>query len=244
MATRRGDDVDEEVVASPLGNRHRTLESMVCEQLRTWIVTGRLKPGSRLVESTLADEMGVSRGPVRNAIRQLVREGFVDLAPRRGATVAEVSVRDALHCYEVRIALEGTAARLAAARRTDADLASLDAVLAAGDQAVVGGRWDALAPLNNDFHTALATAADNAELVALMQQYSLRIAWIFSLVAERRGVPAWAEHAGIIEAVRAGRAEVAESLARRHIERSREQFLVEAERSEVGRSRRPRALPG
>ncbi|HMJ77190.1 MAG TPA: GntR family transcriptional regulator, partial [Iamia sp.] len=187
--------MDDEALAPPLGNRHRTLEAMVCEQLRTWIVTGRLKPGSRLVESTLAEEMGVSRGPVRNAIRQLVREGFVELAPRKGATVAEVSVRDALHCYEVRIALEGTAARLAAMRRTDADLVALDAVLSAGDQAVTNGRWDALAPLNNDFHTALATAADNAELVALMQQYSLRIAWIFSLVAERRGVPAWAEHA-------------------------------------------------
>lgn len=235
----------DEKAAPALGNRHITLEAMVCDQLRTWIVTGRLKPRSRLVESSLADEMGVSRGPVRNAIRQLVREGFVELAPRRGATVADVSVRDALHCYEVRIALEGTAARLAAARRTDADLLALDGVLAAGDQAVVHGRWDALAPLNNDFHTALATAADNAELVALMQQYSMRIAWIFSLVAERRGVPAWAEHAGIIDAVRAGRPEAAESLARRHIERSREQFLVEADRTEAARARRrPRALPG
>lgn len=226
--------MDDDPVASPLGNRHRTLEAMVCEQLRTWVVTGRLKPGERLVEATLAEEMGVSRGPVRNAIRQLVREGFVDLAPRRGATVAEVSVRDALHCYEVRIALEGTAAALAADRRTEADLVALDAVLVAGEEAVAAGRWDALAPLNNDFHTALATAADNDELVALMRQYALRIAWIFSLVAERRGGPAWAEHAGIIEAVRSGRAAVAEALARRHIERSREQFLIEADRALAG----------
>lgn len=210
----------------PIGAAHKPLNAVVCDELRMWIISGRLAPGSRLVEVALAEELGVSRGPIREAIRQLNREGFVELTPRRGATVASVTESEALECYEVRIALEGVAANLAATRRTDADIDELEEVLHDGERLLVAGRWDALAQMNNDFHEALARASYNNELLVLMGQYSKRIAWIFSRSAEQRGAAAWAEHAAIVAAVRDGDSTRAEELARSHIDASRRQFLV------------------
>lgn len=208
-----------------LGTQHRTLESMVSDELRTSIVTGELEPGERLVESVLAERMGVSRAPVRTAIRELVREGFVELVPRKGAMVAEVSPESALDCYDVRIALEGLAARLAAERATEEDVDLMGQMLTAGSAAVAAGEWMSLATLNNSFHAALAQAARNQELLALMHQYELRIAWIFSRAAKSRGEPAWEEHTRIVEAVAAHDADSAELLARQHIENSRAVFI-------------------
>ncbi len=210
----------------PLGQQHQTLEAMVCEELRKQIILGQRAPGTRLVESSIAEELGVSRGPVREAIRTLDREGFVAISPRRGATVADVSVAEALECYEVRIVLEGLAARLAAERRTDADLAEIRLVLTTGQELLDADRWDALANLNNELHVALAKASGNRQLVDLMSQYAKRIAWMFARSAPQRGHAAWVEHAGIVDAIERRDGDGAEEKARRHIERSREQFLV------------------
>jgi DNA-binding GntR family transcriptional regulator len=226
--THREGETALELGSSPIGERHRTLDAVVCDELRKQIITGELAPGVRLVENAIADELGVSRGPVRVAIRQLEREGFVVVSPRRGASVADVSAPEALECYEVRIALEALAASLAAERRTEEDLASMRAVLRKGDEMLVSDRWDVLAQLNNDFHVALAMASRNTQLVLLMGQYAKRIAWMFARSAEQRGQAAWAEHAGIVAAVEAGDAAKASRLARSHIERSRQQFMLTA----------------
>ena len=214
---------------SRIGQQHRTLEVVVCDELRKWIITGRLEPGTRLVESAIAEELGVSRGPVREAIRQLDREGFVVLSPRRGASVADVSVTEALDCYDIRIALESVAAVLAAQRRTDEELDRMREVLARGDEMLAADRWDVLAQLNNDFHVTLAEASKNRQLVDLMGHYAKRIAWMFAQSAEQRGAAAWAEHAGIVDAIEAGDTEAAAASARQHIERSREQYMVAVE---------------
>jgi DNA-binding GntR family transcriptional regulator len=214
------------VEIGPIGRQHQTLEAMVCDELRKWIITGRLAPGTRLVEISIAEELGVSRGPVREAIRTLDREGFVVISPRRGASVADVSVAEALECYEVRIVLEGLAARLAAERRSDGDLDAMRRVLDTGEEMLTSDRWDVLANLNNEFHVALAKASGNGQLVDLMTQYAKRIAWMFARSAEQRGPAAWVEHTGIVDAIERRDADAAEAKARRHIERSREQFLI------------------
>lgn len=206
--------------------QHRTLEAVVCDEVRKWIITGRLEPGARLVENAIAEELGVSRGPVREAIRRLDREGFVVLSPRRGAAVADVSVREALDCYDVRMALEAVAAGLAAERHTDDDLGTMREVLDEGNAMLAAGRWDVLARLNNDFHVALAEASRNRQLVELMGQYGKRIAWMFARSAEQRGRMAWAEHAGIVAAIAAGDVDRASANARSHIEQSRQQFVL------------------
>src|SRR6202045_5255261 len=96
-----------------LGEEHSSLHDQVVTELRQAILSGRLKPGERLVEGRLADELGVSRNPVREAIRVLASEGLVDVAARRGASVAVMSDQEARETIEVRALLEGENARLA-----------------------------------------------------------------------------------------------------------------------------------
>jgi DNA-binding GntR family transcriptional regulator len=205
---------------------YQPLDVVVRDELRRRIISGQLVPGARLIETAIATDLGVSRGPVRSAIRQLELEGFVVLSPRRGASVATISVGEALECYEVRSAVEGLAASRAALRRSDDDLARMHGVLRAGQESLDQGRWEELSQLNNDFHVALAKASGNNELVWLMRQYSKRIAWMFSRSAQRRGAQAWREHAAIVDAVADRDEATAASLATAHIEASRAQFVL------------------
>src|SRR5579871_4359753 len=108
-----------------LGETHSPLGMRLAEALREAMAAGRYKPGERLIEDRLAEEMGVSRIPVREALRVLSAEGWVDITPRRGATVAALSRAVALEMIEVRATLEGLNARLAARHRDDRIVAEL-----------------------------------------------------------------------------------------------------------------------
>ncbi len=108
---------------------YKPLRDVVFENLRDAIITQVLKPGERLMEIQLADEMGVSRTPVREAIRKLELEGLVVMVPRKGAYVAGVSMKDIHEVYEVRSALEMLAVTLAAERITDEELNGIFNVL-------------------------------------------------------------------------------------------------------------------
>src|SRR5271156_1650769 len=95
-----------------LGEEHSPLRDQVVAELRQAILSGRLKPGERLVEGRLADELGVSRNPVREAIRALASEGLIEVTARRGAAVASLTAQEAEELLEVRATLEGANARL------------------------------------------------------------------------------------------------------------------------------------
>ncbi len=100
-----------------VGRVHQPLRSLVSDELRRLVVTGELPPGSRIVEDRLAERLGVSRNPVREALQALAAEGFVEILPRRGAVVAQITPEQAEDLFDVRTALEPLAARLAARRR-------------------------------------------------------------------------------------------------------------------------------
>lgn len=144
----------------------------VYERIRRAIIEGEHPPGSRLVEQRLAEDLGVSRTPVREALRRLDAEGLVVVEPNRGAQVPERSAAEVADLYDARSRLEAYAAELAAARRDDRDLAALDAALAAFDAAVtsVRGRRATLAQArrldaaNAAFHGALVVAGRHARL--------------------------------------------------------------------------------
>ena len=102
-------------------DEYKPLRDVVFENLRGAIVEGRLKPGERLMEVQLAEQLGVSRTPVREAIRKLELEGLVVMLPRKGAYVANMSLKDLIDVLEIRASLEGLAASLAAERITDED---------------------------------------------------------------------------------------------------------------------------
>jgi DNA-binding GntR family transcriptional regulator len=106
-------------------NDYKPLRDVIFNTIREAIIVGELKPGERLMEVQLAEKMGVSRTPVREAIRKLELEGLVEMLPRKGAHVADLSVKDIMNVLEVRSTLDGLASTLSAERITDEELKEL-----------------------------------------------------------------------------------------------------------------------
>jgi DNA-binding GntR family transcriptional regulator len=200
-----------------LGLLHSPLRDKVAEEIRAAILSGHFKPGDRLIEDRLAEEFGVSRNPIREAIRTLASEGLIDVTARRGAVVASLSPQEAEELLEVRATLEGANARLAARRRDPAVLGQLEAILARGTEAIAAGHVAELPELNGAFHAGLAEAGHNRVLADLMRTLRDRSAPLFRRFGMEFARATWAEHAGILRAVIAGDPELASLLAYRHV---------------------------
>jgi len=207
-----------------LGGRHAPLRDQVAEEIRRAILAGRYKPGERLVEDRLARDFGVSRNPVREALRALASEGLIEVTARRGAAVAALGADDAFEMVEVRAALEGLNARLAARRRDAVTLKRLQEVLRRGTEIAAldhgrdpGRRTERLTELNARFHDALAAAGSNRVLADLMRSLRERTSPVFSPLSGARAERSWGEHAEILKAVIAGDEDLACLLATRHV---------------------------
>ncbi len=147
---------------------YRPLRDVVCEALRTAIIGGILKPGERLMEIQLAEELGVSRTPVREAIRKLEQEGFVEMLPRRGTYVADISIKDVTDVYEIRMALDVLAAGLAAKRITDEELALLKRKLSDIKEVVESADMEKIGEYDWAFHEVLYKASKNDRLFGII----------------------------------------------------------------------------
>lgn len=211
---------------TPIGQRHTRLVELVADEVRRLIVSGHWPQGRRLVETHVAEELGVSRNPVREAFRSLEVEGFVELEPRKGARVAVLSADEAGDLFAVRGALEELAAGLAARRRSPDVLAELEEVVAAGHVALGAGQLEELPGLNTRFHVGLCEAAGNRQLRTVMGPLRDRIQWVYAARVRDRAGYSWTEHAAILAAVRAGDETKARRLAGEHIERARDAFLA------------------
>ena len=208
-----------------VGDAHLPLRHAVLSDLRSRIIAGEWAPGERLYEDQIAGELGVSRNPVREALQALAGEGFVELEPRRGARVAMLPPERAGELFEVREALEGLVAALAAQRRTDHDLDVLRTVTALGQAASDAGDLRQLPALNTRFHEALAAAARNQMLTDMIDRLRHLIEWIYFQRIADRAPQSWSEHVEIVEAIAAGDAIAADRAARRHIVRARAAYL-------------------
>jgi DNA-binding GntR family transcriptional regulator len=208
-----------------LGDDYLSLHGRVIEELRQAILSRRLKPGERLVEERLADELGVSRNPVREAIRVLESEGLVEVTARRGASVLSMNDEEARETIEVRALLEGQNARLAARRREQDILKRIAAVLKEGNAAVAAKRYDLLSDLNQQFHHELAAAGRNRVLSDLLKRLRERTAMLFAPTDPVRQARSWDEHAGILRAIIAGDERAAATLAAEHVMRAGADFL-------------------
>jgi DNA-binding GntR family transcriptional regulator len=204
------------------------LREIVTSELRQAILAGRYKPGQRLIEDRLAADFGVSRNPVREALRSLAAEGLVLLTARRGATVAAPSAEDAREMIEVRATLEGLNARHAARRRDPAVITLLSEVLRQGTEAAAARALDALPDLNARFHDALAAAGSNRVLGDLMRSLRLRTGTVFAPLGAWRARETWEEHAAILKAVIAGDEALSALLAERHVMRAGDDFMRSA----------------
>ncbi|MFI6423614.1 GntR family transcriptional regulator [Promicromonospora sp. NPDC050880] len=191
----------------------------VAQVVREQIVDGTRAPGSRLVERDLAAELGVSRIPVRDALRALAAEGLVTPRPRSWAVVREFSDADVAHLQEVREATDPLHFRLAALRRTPEQLAALTE--AWQRESAAAGRGDAVAArrAGADFHEAVVRAAGNPVLAELHAVTASRVRW---LLAQHTDLTRMAdEHRALLDAVRDGDAEAAARLAGEHLRTSR-----------------------
>ncbi|MGQ0848578.1 MAG: GntR family transcriptional regulator [Actinomycetota bacterium] len=223
------------LVMEPLGKRHRSLRESVAEAIRNGILAGSLQPGDRLVEDDLASRLGVSRMPVREALATLETEGFVDLVPRRGASVAMISAEEAVELFEVRSMLEGLAARLAARRRVQVHLDTLKEIISEGRKAVRAGDRAAMPRLHQMFHVALAEASGNGYLYELAANLPAKIEWLFATEVRERAPISWPEHARILELISGGDEERAEQVTRQHVDDSAREFLKMIDRPKQSR---------
>jgi DNA-binding GntR family transcriptional regulator len=209
-----------------LGEAHSPLHDQVVTELRQAILSGRLKPGERLVEGRLADELGVSRNPVREAIRALASEGLIEVTARRGAAVATLTEQEARETIELRALLEGQNARLAARRQDKQIIKRIEAVLSKGNAAVTAKRFEQLFDLNQRFHSELAAAGQNTVLGDLLQKLRERTAMLFAPMDPGRQARSWEEHAAILRAIIKGDERAAATLAAEHVMRAGMDFLV------------------
>lgn len=220
-------------------DRYKPLRDLVFEQLREAILVGLLRPGERLMEIQLAEQMGVSRTPVREALRKLELEGLVVMVPRKGAYVADLSVKDIAEVFEIRAALEGLAASLAALRATQEELDQLERHLHQIAECLATGRIQEGIQADVAFHDALFSAARNGRLKQLganLREQVMRFR-VRTMSQPARMRVAIEEHRAIVEAIAARDPELARQRAEEHIESAENSLmeLIGTEQSEPSR---------
>ena len=199
---------------------NRTLRERVFEHLRDEILSGELPAGTELHEVGLAQSLGVSRGPLREALGRLAAEGLVTITPRRGAVVTKLTRREFVEAYQVREALESLAVRLAVPQLTDDDRRRLhdlsDEMVALADAGDAQGFFDA----NRRFHQIFVLASGNERLQEMHRLLIAQMARLLARSQQLRGglQQSIAEHRAILEAVDAADAERAARLMEEHIE--------------------------
>ena len=206
----------------------------VLERLRALILTGEYGPDERLVEEQLAERLGVSRTPVRQALTMLEAEGLVEIAPNRGATVCSFSIEDVWDIYDLRAVLEGHAARRAAGRIATSELARLRELT--GKMEGLAGRFEdheeeirTLVGLNQEFHGIIVEASRNRRLQRLINR-TVEIPLMFKAFfwyTPHERVISNHYHRQILEALEKGDADRAEIIMRQHVYEGRD-FVIGA----------------
>lgn len=204
-------------------NEYLPLRDVVFNTLRQAILKGELKPGERLMEIALAERLGVSRTPIREAMRKLELEGLVVMIPRRGAQVASITEKDLNDVLEVRIALEDMAIEKACARITDEELERLKIAAETFEKTIAEGNLVHLAEADSAFHEVIYQAADNGCLLQVLnnlreQIYRYRVEYLKDEEMRKQLV---SEHAKLLEALQARDERVAKELSYSHIENQR-----------------------
>ena len=199
---------------------NRTLRQQVADHLREEILSARLAPGSELGEVALARSLGISRGPLREALGQLAAEGLVTIVPRRGAVVKRLTRQEFIDAYEVREALESLAIKLAVPRLSVADKAELHRMCDQMERAGTNNDPDRFFELNRQFHARLVRASGNSKLEEVHSQLVAQMGRLMQQSLQLRGgiEQSVAEHRAILDAVDADDPERAARLLEEHIE--------------------------
>jgi DNA-binding GntR family transcriptional regulator len=212
--------------------QHRTLREVVADEIRAMIMRGQLRPGERLLEDRIAEQLGVSRNPVREAIRVLEANGLVQVRPRRGAYVTDFDLDDLRNLLELRSLLEAYAAELAALRRSDDDLRELTRCVVDGRQAAARQDHVAAADCHRDFHIAIEQASGNRHLGSVVAPLRDQTELVFAVLLDQRGPMGWDEHEAIRQAIHDGDPDEAMARTRQHMR----SVIADLERTAAGRA--------
>ena len=217
-------------------NEYLPLRDVVFNTLRQAILKGELKPGERLMEIALAERLGVSRTPIREAMRKLEQEGLVVMIPRRGAQVANITEKDLNDVLEVRIALENVAIEKACARMTEEEMRRLWLAAKEFEHTIAEGNLVKLAEADVAFHEVIYQASDNMR----EQIYRYRVEYLKE--GETRDVLV-KEHEELTKAIRERDVERAKQLSFQHIENQRMAIMrsIEAEDAERERAEKEKS---
>ncbi len=213
-------------------DNYQPLREVVCETLRDAIRKGVLKPGERLMEIQLAEELGVSRTPVREAIRKLELEGYVIMMPRRGTYVANLSIRDVNEVFEIRTSLDSLASGLAAERITEEELERMQRLLVHIGEYIEANDMEKIVAADTEFHDILYQASRNTRLVGIIVNLREQLTRFrsMSMAFPGRLQETLAEHRRIVDAIAQGDVKEAQIAAEYHMEKSEQTLLKSMEK--------------
>lgn len=204
-----------------------SLRGRVFNKIRDDILSGVYKEHEELKEIRIGKELGVSRTPVREALRQLELEGLVQIIPNRGAFVTGIQEKDVYDIYMIRARLEGLCARWATEKITPEQLEAMEENIYLAEYHAAKGHMDQMAELDSQFHHILYDACGSKMLEHLLidyHQYVLRVRRK-TLSTIERSTACNKEHRSIMEAIRAGKPDLAERLAGEHMQKAYENMV-------------------
>ena len=214
---------------SKLGNLE-PIRDLVYRHLREQILTGALNHGMRLKEVAISEELGVSRTPIREAIRKLESEGLVQYASRRGVTVTALDAGEMKEIYELREVLEGLTSRLAAERGTDEEIRQLQDLALKMERAYQTRKIGQVPSLHTKFNELLYSMSRNKKLFETLARYNEYIekSQFISMQREGRAQRIMSEHSAIVDAIRRRSPQQAEEAARQHVSNASKAYFKEA----------------
>lgn len=212
-----------------MSHQEKSLGGQIFDKVREDILSGVYAQGDELKEATLGAKLGVSRTPVREALRQLELEGLVEIVPNRGARVTGISRKDVCDIYYMRLSLEGLAARWAAEHMEEEEVAELEEVVLLSEFHLKNEKQEQVARLDGRFHEILyhASASRMLEHVLTDFHHYVKRARSISVKSSNRAMESVAEHKEILEAIKNRDGNLAEKLGREHIQHVIENLELE-----------------
>lgn len=206
----------------------KPLREIVFETIRNAIINGMLKPGQRLMEVQLAEQLGVSRTPVRESIRKLELEGLVKMVPRKGAYVTPMSLEDLQEMMEIRRALEALSAELAAKNATSEDIKRLEESNRGFEESALKNDEAGIIDYDIEFHEAIYKATGNERLVQMInslreQMQRIRVEYVHHIDDK---TPLIGQHQKIIDNIAQHQTEAASEAASAHIQMTEEDMVA------------------
>lgn len=218
---------------------HPSLHERVYDEIKKSVIKGEIPPGSKIIEENIAKTLGVSRTPIREALKRLAQDGLVEITPRKGAFVIQLSKEIVKEILEIREALEGMAARLAALNMTDEILEKMKKAFEGSEERIKRRDFSNYSIIDVEFHQLLFKASNNQRLLQIINNLydCIQMLRLKSVILPGRIERSLNEHLSIIEALEKRDPDIAEKMAREHIQNVKIDVLQDMESHEIRKSR-------